>query len=454
MKYRIVAQILFTVLMFCLIGPPSVLAQQRTLSLQEAIELSIKNNKQLKASEARIEQATATVRQAEEARLPDAKVTGSYMRLNSPTVNLKIKQPGSNGGSPDSSGGTAKVSQAMYGMVNLSLPIYTGGRIRYGIESARYLEQASRLDADNDREEVILNTIDAFNNLYKAKSNVTIVDSSLAEARERVREYGRLEQNGLLARNDLLKARLQESNVELSLLDAENNWRQANFNMNIMLGLPDSTEIIPDITAVNAVTETRTVADFLQLALQNRKDLNALDYRKRSAETGVKSTRADMYPSLALTGGYVALNIPNALTVYNAVNIGLGLQYNFASLWKTAKLTQAKARVREMEANREALSDAIRLQINQAYQNYLLSLKRIDVYNSAIAQAEENYKVITNKFNNGLATVTDVLDASVSRVQSQLNLAYSKTDSYVAYNRLLQTAGLINNTINQTKSNQ
>ncbi len=53
---------------------------------------------------------------------------------------------------------------------------------------------------------------------------------------------------------------------------------------------------------------------------------------------------------IALTGGYVAADIPNFLTLYNAVNVGVGLQYNLSSLWKTdAKVQQAKARVQQAE---------------------------------------------------------------------------------------------------------
>jgi outer membrane protein TolC len=451
MKHRVGLKNLLSILIL-MIGLGSVKAQEvRRLSLPEAISLSIKNSKQLKGSEARIEQATAELKQAVQSRLPDAKVSGAYMRVNNPIVDFKIKSSNSGGGGNTNDGNSTKVSQAAYGMANVSLPLFTGGKIRYGIESSRFLEQATRLDAENDREAVILNTIDAYNNLFKAKAAVTIVDSSLAEARERVKQYTRLEQNGVLARNDLLKAQLQESNTELSLLDAQNNARLANINMNLMLGLPDNTELLADTASFNSLNDSRTIADYLQLAYQNRKDLSALDLRKKAAETAVKSTRADLLPNLALTGGYVALDVPHALTVYNAVNIGLGVQYNIASLWKNGKIDQAKARVKEVEANKEALNDAIKLQINQAYQNYLSSQKKIDVYHTAIAQAEENYKVNLNKFNNGLATVTDVLDADVARLQARLNFAFAKTDTYVAYSRLLHTAGLLNESQNPAK---
>lgn len=417
---------------------------QRRLSLQEVINRSLQNSKQLAVSQARVEEAVAVTRQAYEARLPQATASAAYMFLNSPTVKLKI----STGGSDSSSGNTARVNQVMYANISASLPIYAGGRIRYGIESAQYLEKAARLDAANDREGMIQNAIEAYNNLYKAQAAIGLVDSNLIEAKERVREYTNLMQNGLLARNDLLKAQLQVSNTELALLDAQNNWRLAIVNMNIMLGLPDSTQLRIDNTELTPPVEARSIADFLQVALINRKDIQALDYRARAAATGVKASRAESLPTLALTSGYMALNIPKALTVLNAMNIGIGVQYNIANLWKRGNVDQAKARVKEAEAGRAQLTDAVHLQVVQAYNNYLSSQKKIEVYNTAIAQAEEAYRVVSNKFQNGLATVTEVLDADVALLQAKLNRAFAVSDSYVAYNRLLQTAGILDSADN------
>lgn len=433
-------------LFFTLFASGVFAQQQKTLSLQEAINLSLKNSKQLKSSQAKIEEATAALKEAVERKLPDASVSGSYLRLNSPNVDLKTKKDNS-GGTPATTTESPKPSQAMYGIANVSLPIFSGFRIKYGIESARYLEQAAKLDAENDQEEIILNTIDAYNNLYKAYAAVELVDSSLQSARERAGQFRNLEKNGLLPRNELLKSELQVSNTELSLLDAQNNWQLANINMDLMLGLPENTELQLDTAAFQAPKELKQVAEYVQLGLQNRKDLSAVSYRKKAAATAVKATEGEKYPGLALTGGYVALNVPGVLTVTNAVNIGLGVQYSISSLWKNkAKVQQAQAREKQIAASEELLGDAIRLQVNRAYQNYLLAQKKIDVLQNAIDQATENYRIINNKYQNALATTTELLDADVAQLQAKLNYAFAKSDAVVAYDKLLQAAGLLQNT--------
>lgn len=422
---------------------PLLAQNTRSLTLTEAIDLGIKNSSLLKNNKALADEASAAVKEALNNRLPDVNFSGSYMYLPvTPTISTSVKT----GSDSTGSGGGGKVSQAIYGMASASLPLYSGGRMKYGIESAKYLEQAARLDVDDNREEVIFNTIDAFANLYKAKAALSIVNENLAQSKQRVKDFSNMEKNGLLPRNDLLKAELQASNAELAVLDAENNFRLSNTNMTIMLGLPLQTEIVPDSASLQQSIQLKTIEDYEQLALQNRKDIEALNYRKRAAQSGVKSERAAYYPSIALTGGYAAVDVPNLLSATNIVNVGVGVKYSLSSVWKTdAKVQRAKAVEQQLAANENMLRDNVQLEINKVYQQYLLSNKKIEVYAKAVDQAVENYKITKNKYENSLATTTDLLDADVAQLQAKLNYTLSKTDALVAYNKLQQTAGLLYN---------
>jgi len=424
-------------------------AQERSLSLQEAIELSLTNNKQIKLNAARIDEATAKLKGARENRLPEFSISGAYMRLNQPTVDLKMNLAGS--GSSDTaarSSSSVEVKEAMYGIANLSLPLFAGFKIQAGIESAKYLAAAAKLDAEVNREEVIQNTISAYSNLYKAGQAVQLVQENLKSSKQRVADFSNLEKNGLLARNDLLKAQLQESNIELSLLDAESNVKIATVNMNLMLGLPEETLLTTDNSSlISQQGDIKTLADWETDALQYRKDIAALASREKAAHAGIRYAKSDYYPSLALTGGYIAAYVPNVITISNAVNAGVGFKYAPSSLWKNgSKVAEAKSRLLQIQINQSSLDDQVRMQINQNYQNYVLSLRKIEVYNKAVAQAAENYRITKNKYDNSLANTTDLLDADVAQLQAKLNYAYSKADAAVAYNKLLQTAGLLNST--------
>lgn len=426
-----------------------VQAQERPLSLQEAIDLSLKNNKQIKLNAARIDEATAAYRGAKMNQLPDVSLSGSYLRVSQPTIDLKVKLGGGGGSdTATSSGSSPKVNEVMYGLANVSLPVFSGFKIQAGKESAKYLAEAAKLDAAQNREEVIQNTIAAYSNLYKAHEAVKLVQESLKGSKQRVSDFSNLEKNGLLARNDLLKAQLQESNVELSLLDAENNVKIATVNMNLMLGLPEETQIVPDNAAfANLPVDEKTLTDWESMALQNRKDISAMAAREKAAHAGVKAAKGDYYPSVAVTGGYIAAYIPNFLTITNALNGGVGVSYKPSSLWKNgSKVAEAKSRLVQMQIDQLELDDKVRMQINQNYQNFILSERKIGVYDKAVAQAEENYRITKNKYDNNLSNTTDLLDADIAQLQARLNYAYSKADAVVAYKKLQQTAGVIGDT--------
>ncbi len=422
----------------CTLTVQTLLAQEkRAITLNEAVELGLKNSKLLKSSQAKIDQATAMLQESYDKRLPDVSVSGSYLRVNSPNVSLKTSS--SSGG-----GGTPSVSQAMYGILNASYNIYSGGKVKYGIESAKYLLQASKFDSAHDRGDVMINIIGAYINLYKAKAAVDLVKENLEQSRQRENDFINLEKNGVVARNDLLKVQLQTSNVELSLLDAESNWKLANVNMDLLLGLPEATELATDSGSIVSPVDLKSIDDYEQQGFQNRKDMQALLLRKKAAGVNIKTINADYYPSISLSGGYIALDVPGFLSVTNAVNAGVGVKYSLSSIWKTkAKLAEAKAQENQLVASEGLLGDNMRYQVNQAYQTYLLSLKKIDVYVKAIDEAQENYKITKNKYTNTLATTTDLLDADVAQLQAKLNYAFAKADAVLAYNRLMQAAGIL-----------
>lgn len=417
----------------------------KSLSLQETIDLSLKNSHLLKASYARIDEAAAQLKQTKDNKLPNASVSGSYLYLANPNLDIKTKALG--GGGSDTSSNKSSIphiNQAMYGIFNVSLPIYAGGKIRYGIESAKYLQQATMLDADNDKEGVILNTINAYINLYKASVTEDVVNENLLQSEHRDSVFTRLEQNGLMARNDLLKAELQTSNISLSLLDAQSNLKIATVNMNLLIGYPEATVLKTDSTGFDKNLSLKTVDDYEQLALQSRNDVMALSFRRKAATTAISIAKAEQYPTLAITGGYIAADVPHILSITNAVNIGVGFQYNLSSLWKTkAKIQQTQSREKEIVENEAQLSDAVRLQVNRDFENLLLSQRKTSVYEKAVAQAEENYRITKNKYDNALVNTTDLLDANVSLLQSKINLAVSKADVLLAYSKLLETTGTL-----------
>jgi outer membrane protein TolC len=149
MKYKRF-EIVVKVFMLFLLPAFNLRAQEsKSLTLNEAIELSIKNSKQLQLSKAKVAEAVAVTKQATQERLPNASIGANFMQLSNATVHSYRKDT--------TATAPLNINQVIYGSANISYPIFTGFKVKFGIESAKYLEQATMLDADNDKEDVILN---------------------------------------------------------------------------------------------------------------------------------------------------------------------------------------------------------------------------------------------------------------------------------------------------------
>ena len=410
--------------------------EKKSLTLDEAVRLGILNSKNLKIDETKIQQATANYLEAKNKKLPSLSASASALALANADVDLKVVQ--------SSGGNSPKANSAFFGNISASMPRFAGGRIKYGIESAEYLTEASKLSSENNKIAIAYNVSQAYNNLFKASQAIKVLEENLTASQKRDESFQKLENNGIIARNDKLKANLQTSNIELQLLDAQNNYNIANINMDLLLGLPETTEIVIDENYISELSSNEPVSYFLNQAFLNRKDLQAIDYQLKAANLGVKTAKAETLPTIALTGGYVAAEIPKILTVTNAANIGIGIQYNIDNLWKkNSSLLNAQAQEKQIIATNELLNDQIKLEINKDFQNSEFAKKKIAVYEKAADQANENYRVTKNKFDNGLATITELLDADAAQISANVNVVNAKADAALAYRKLLQSSGIL-----------
>lgn len=413
----------------------------KQLSLQEAIALGLKNSKQVKISLSRVQEAGAVTQERKDNRLPDLDISGQYLRMNQPKVSLN---PDLVGESSDPSGGGPQVAPKylMLGQASLEMPLFAGFRIKNGIRSAEYLEKAAQLDADAQQQEVVMNIVAAYINLYKAREAVKLVEESLQQSQQRVKDFTNMEQNGILAKNDLLKAQLQESNTSLALLDAKNNSQVANYNMDLLLGLDEETALELDSLGDADLPQIESVGELREQAVTNREDLQALAQREKASATAIKIAKADYLPSVGFRGGYMAADLNNILTLTNAMNFGVGISFNLASLYKGgAKVQQAEEKHEQVLLMRAQLSDQVKSQVFKSFSDYQESVQRMAVYEKAKQQAEENYRIVKNKHQNSLATTTELLDADIDQFQARLNLKYSQVDAIMAYCKLLQVSG-------------
>ncbi|WP_111309702.1 TolC family protein [Confluentibacter sediminis] len=417
--------------------------QPTTLTLEDAVALAIKNSDASKIADTKVLTAENELNVTKNNQYPDVKLSGQYLYLTNADVNLKIKTGESNSSSGDSqNSGAPNAHQLLLGQANVSMPLFSGFKLQNAIKASENSYQAAKYHAKNEKEQLSLNVINDYLNLYKATQTIDLIEENLKSAHQRVTDFSAKEENGLLARNDLLKAQLQESNIQLSLDDAIKTKNILNYKLAVLLKLPYNSIIettTPEIGLVESNMPTETIT---------KNDLEALKYQEKAAENQIKMAKSKFYPSLALTGGYIALDLQNALTVNNAMNFGLGISYNLSDIFKAkSDIKLAKSKVQELQYSIDMMSNDIKVQIENAKQNYNLALKKQDVYTASKAQAEENYRIVKDKYDNGLVDTNDLLEADVDQLQAKLNLSYSKADISQKYYELLAAQGQLSNSL-------
>ena len=274
---------------------------------------------------------------------------------------------------------------------------------------------------------------------------VKLLNENSKSAKQRTKDFSAMVDNGLLAKNDLLKAQLQESNLELSLATAIKNVNVVNYQLATLLHLPENTIIDIDIETVKSDMAKNQLITTTAL----RNDLEALSFQQKATEAGIKIAKAGYYPSLALTGGYIALDLKNVISVSNAMNLGIGFNYDLSSIFKNGKEVElAKSKAEQTKQAIAILSDKIKEETQLAQENYTLSLKQNKVYALAVEQSNENYRIIKDKYDNSLANTNDLLEADVQQLQSKINLALCQADIALKYYQLQFASGKLINSFN------
>src|SRR5579871_314366 len=426
---------------FLMISGLALRAQTKTLSLEEAVQLGVQNSKQLKLSQSKIDQSISQLAQAKDAALPSAKASFGYSHalmlartLSIPGDSNKIKLPFDN---------------ALYqGTLSINEPIFAGHQYKYAQQSADLLIKATKLDAEKDKDEVVYNVINTYLNYYKIKQNQVIVQQNLDDIQSKLDEITKYESQGLATQNDVLRYQLQKSNTELIIIELENNRAIANYNMNILLGLPDSTTLqVQDVTY--KLTVDNNFSEYLQTALKDRKEFSSFDYQSQIADINIKKIHDQQLPTVGVSGNLYYFNLTKALIPSSGgfltpFLIGINASWDIGSLYKTKnKISEAKIQKQQVEISKDAQSDRVKTEVHQSFMNFHLALERIKVLQDAITQATENERVMESKFHNNLATTTDRIDAQTLLYQARINLELAKSDATISYYDLLKSTGHI-----------
>lgn len=419
----------------CLVIATLAQAQENNVSLQEIIQQSLQNSKAVKVAEAAKNTSEYKVQSAKNNRLPDVSLSGQYMHLFT-TTNVDLKIP--MGNSTGSSGGGIEPSQLLLGQASASVPLFAGFKIKNGIKQSELMVDLSTLQIEGTKENVVWQAINLYFGLYKTQRSIDVLNENMVRANQRVKDFQNFLDNGIISRNDLLRAKLQSSNVQVAIDEAETQYKNINYRLNILTGQDDSKIVhVENVETLNTLHQN--AGDYM-----SRTDVKSYDLKNQMAENQIKIAKAGYYPQLALSAGYIAMDIDKVASVTNATNVGVGLKYDLSSLYKNkAEVEIAKAQKLENELQKETTIDKAKVEMNDAYQKFDLSKKKNNVYKEAVEQANENYRIVKDKYDNGLADTDDLLEADVQQLQAKINQIVGDADEQLAVYEYYYTTGIL-----------
>ncbi|MEW6511642.1 MAG: TolC family protein [Bacteroidota bacterium] len=421
--------------------------QPAGLTLRDALAIGRANSRQLKIAVAKLAAASGRADEARAATLPTLKFEGSYKRL-SDVDPFRVSVPFLP--APITISPTVLDNYLL--RVGLQQPLFTGFRLQSAAESAEYLHDAAGADERSDGADLVLNITSAYWSLYQAGELKKVVDENVRRLETYEADVRRLMAGGLATRNDLLRIQVQLSNARLTRIDAENDLRLAAMALNNVMGraldepiaLASAPPSHPDTAGWGGMISPDGVAR----ALGERPDLVAMRSRVEAARAGVTAAQGGWWPQIALSASYFYSRpnpryLPTRDEFLGTWEVGVGMQFDLWNFGATSAQTgQARASLRQSELVLEQMTENAALDVRRQQLAFRRAVEKAEVARLAVEQAEENLRITSDKFKNGLATSADLLDADVAVLTARNSHTGALVETELARARLARALGI------------
>jgi outer membrane protein TolC len=411
------------------------------LTLDEAIARGLANSLRVAELQARHAASDAAVAGRAAERRPILSLAGGYTRTNH-VDEYAIAQPGQS-------------IQVLYpdvpdntrARIDLQWPIYTGGRLEALERAARAEREASGEDLEAARADLRLEITRAFWALVTARESETVLQRSLEAVQAHVQDLrARLDQ-GLIPPNDVQTAEAQQSRERLLAIEATNTRRVLEADMRRLIGLESFAPIEPRAVLQPAAASSQALTDLLAEARKRRPERRALDDRVNAARARTDAAGAAALPQVAVNGGYdYARPNPRIFPRADDWNDSWDVAVNVSwPLWDGGRAragrAEAEAGVRAAEARAADFDRTLAFEVQQRQLDLESSLVAIGVADDGVRAAAEARRVVGERFNAGVATSTEVLDAQTDLLTADLARTRALANARLAEARLARTVG-------------
>lgn len=414
-------------------------AQEPPLALDQAVAIALEKNPVRKAAMAETKMAKAALREVRAGLLPQIHFTESALRSNDPVFafGTKLRQQ--------------RFTAADFSLESLNRPhpvadissrfsgewtVFDSRRSWLAVGRAGLMAQAAAQQLDRSDQELVFRVVQAYFKAQTSARQLDVAEQSLKTA-EAIEESSRARvENGLAVESDLLSAQVQSAERKQQAIRARNDLAMARAELATVLGVsPDTLFTLAD--AVEPGTESRAaMADFERRALEQRPDLLRIRSEQAAQGKAVAMAKAAFGPRLNTFASWQTDSRSLGWNGGNNWSAGVELQLDlFSGGGKLAQLSRERAAAEQVQALRQSAEDNVRLEVRRAYYDADSAAQELEVARAASAQAEESLRIQKNRYDEGLATVTELLrvEEAVHRAKNNYwNAVYRSLTSEAA----------------------
>lgn len=406
------------------------------LTLDDAVATAIAQNPALAAADAASRAAEQTVRESRAMRWPTLEVTTDASRSTNPVVvfgQLLSQERFSQANFDVGFLNEPDALDNVRGMVSVSQPIWTGGRIAAGISGAENQSTAASAARERALQELVYRVTDRYTGAVVAAQAVAVRQEGLDAARKNVALTQDLFDGGLVVESDLLQARVRESEAESALADARRNADVARAALNLELGraldtpyrLPDELEVPDPVDAELATLVAR--------ASDRRPDLMAARAQVEAARAGVNGAKGGRLPKIGWSGSYEA--DAERLSDDPGTNwtVGVGLRWTLFDGFATgARIARSEALLEQAERNVELAQRGVALEVESALRGVDTARLRWQEAQRSVDLAQRSAAIVRDRYKEGLTTVVELLQAETLATGSRVRELQARRDLAVA----------------------
>lgn len=334
--------------------------------------------------------------------------------------------------------------------VSVYQPVYAGGAINAGIELAHRQAALAAVGVAQQADASGIEAVAAYFNLMKMHNLRSVYAGNIELTQRLIDNMKVRHSNGVALKNDVTRYELRLSSLTYDLQTVDNSISILNKNLALLTGLDPEVRILP-ADSVAIPDETLTEEYWQQMTAVRSVDLLAVDKQRMLAETGLKLEKAARMPTVGLIAadqlsGPVTFEIPALNKNYNSWFLGVSVNYNISSLWTVPRRErQKKAEIAHISDSRCALSDALERRVHDAFVSLTQARQMLLTENENVRLANENYQLVETRFTNNMALLTDMLDASVAKLDAEIRLVNARINILLAFYQLKYISGTLYN---------